>query len=200
MKDAVFVLALLAIATLILAAFVIFKLRKPGEIMRLGALPIVRPSARPANEGYSEPETIFLETTRKNQYRLLNTSEQALYHRLVEAVPNMTIFCQVGIVQLVQLDGQHAVEEIRDLIGRCVNFLVCREDFGIVAAIDLSWPTDIRTERQLVAESKRLALEKLDIPLIVYRPHQLPSADTIAREIAEAILRHNRPEARKDWA
>ena len=197
MIDAFFVLALMAIAMLIAVAVVLLKVWKQAGRRRLASASAARASSQAAGGSYSEPETRFLESARKSQYRLLNTSEQALYHRLVEAMPSMTVFCQVGIAQLVQLRGQHAVEEIRELIGRSINFLVCRDDFSIVAAVDLIWPTDEEPERQKAAESKRLALEKLEIPLIVYRPQQLPSVDTLAREIAGAILRQNRPDAKK---
>jgi hypothetical protein len=190
MVDAYFILALLGVALLLAVAIVVVNGRKQSSRRRL--------AAESASEAYSEPETRFFESSRKNQYRLLNTSEQALYHRLVEAMPNMTICCQVGIAQLVQLRGQHALDEVRDWVGRCINFVICRDDFSIIAAVDLLWPGDEEPERQQAAKSKRLALEKLEIPLIVYRPHQLPNADTIAREIAEAILRQNHTDAKRD--
>jgi hypothetical protein len=190
MVDAYFILALLGVALLLAVAIVVVNGRKQSSRRRL--------AAESASEACSEPETRFFESSRKNQYRLLNTSEQALYHRLVEAMPNMTICCQVGIAQLVQLRGQHALDEVRDWVGRCINFVICRDDFSIIAAVDLLWPGDEEPERQQAAKSKRLALEKLEIPLIVYRPHQLPNADTIAREIAEAILRQNHTDAKRD--
>ncbi len=191
MRDAYFFLALLAIAVLLAIAFVAVKIRKQASARRV----VGDTAARAKGGGFDEPETRFLESSRRSQYRLLNTSEQALYHRLVDAMPNMSVFCQVGIVQLVQLRGHHAVEEIHDLIGRGVNFLVCRDDFTIVAAVDLIWPTDEEPERRKGAEAKRLALEKLEIPLIVYRPHQLPGVDAIAREVAGAILRQSHPDS-----
>ncbi len=201
MNDGFFIFALMGIAMLMAIGVVTVKVRKQAASRRLVAESAVR-NARPAvAEGFSELQTRFADVppvSRKSQYRLLNTSEQALYHRLVEAMPNMTIFCQVGIAQLVQLRGQYAVDEIREMIGRCVNFLVCRDDFSIVAALDLSWPTDEEPKQRKAAETKRLALEKLEIPLLVYRPHQLPSADNIAREIAGAVLRQSRSDAKKN--
>lgn len=195
MKDASFVLALIGIA-IVVAVAVVLRVRSQARSERMAARPAALASAAAV---YYDPETRFVEPGRRSQYRLLNTSEQALYHRLVEAMPNMTVFCQVGLVQLVQLRGQHAVEDIHALIGRCVNFLVCRDDFSIVAALDLVWPTDEEPEKQRASEAKRVALEKLEIPLIVYRPHQLPGVDTIAREIAEAMLRQSRPDVARDF-
>ena len=195
MIEAYFILALMSIALLLVAVMVRVKGRKQAGRRRLAA----ERAARAASDGDSDPETRFIQSSRKSQYRLLNTSEQALYHRLVEAMPNMTICCQVGIAQLVQLRGQHALDEIRDVLNRCVNFVICRDDFSIVAAVDLTWPGDEEPERQKAVEAKRLALEKLEIPLIVYRPHQLPNVDSIARKIAEAILKQNHLDAQRDF-
>jgi hypothetical protein len=192
MIDAYFILALMSVALLLVAVVVRVKGRKQAGRRRLAA-------ERAASDGDSDPETRFIQSSRKSPYRLLNTSEQALYHRLVEAMPNMTICCQVGIAQLVQLRGQHALDEIRDVLNRCVNFVICRDDFSIVAAVDLTWPGDEEPERQKAVEAKRLALEKLEIPLIVYRPHQLPNVDSIARKIAEAILKQNHLDAQRDF-
>ena len=194
MRDTYFILALMGIAIFLAVAVVVVKGRKHALMARQAAAL----AARAGLEDDGEPETRFIESSRRNQYRLLNTSEQALYQRLFEAMPNMTICCQVGLAQLAQLRGQHAVNEIRDLLGRCVNFVICRDDFSIAAAVDLTWPGDEEPERQKAAEAKRQALEKLEIPLIVYRPHQLPNVDSIARNIAEAILKQNRLDSQRD--
>ena len=45
-----------------------------------------------------DPQTRFIEPTKRKPYRLLNDSEQELYQRLCEAMPNMRVFAQVGVV------------------------------------------------------------------------------------------------------
>lgn len=178
-------------------AFALFRWRKQAETRQTAARALLRPMAHDAAEDGAEPQTRFIESPRGKPYQLLNTSEQALYRRLLEAMPNMTVFCQIGIAQLAQLRGRQAVEEIRELIGRSVDFLVCMQDFSIVAAIELSWPTDSDPARQKADDAKRQALERLGIPLIVFRPHRLPSAEQIAREIADAIVRRRHLETKR---
>lgn len=184
----------IVVALLVLA---LFRWRKQSEMRRLDGLPRIKPGAcMPPAEG-DEPQTRFVETTQRKPYQLLNAAEQALYHRLREAMPNLSVFCQIGIAQLAQLRGRHAVDEIRDLLGRSVDFLVCMPDFSIVAAIELAWPTDKDPARQKNEARKRLALENLGIPLIVFRPQQLPEAGRIAEEIARAIVDRRQLEARR---
>lgn len=152
-----------------------------------------RPAVRPQAADL-DPQTRFVETTVKKQYRLLNNSEQELYHRLCEAMPKMQVFVQVGMAQLALLRGRHEAQRLSDMAGRGVDFVVCDADFAIIAAIELSWPS---TEPiGIAAESqKHLALQSLGIPLIVFRPNALPNAELISREIANAIIRRNRLEA-----
>lgn len=140
-----------------------------------------------------DPQTRFVGNTRRKQYRLLNDAEQILYFRLCEAMPNMRVFAQVGVSQLAQLRGREELKQLNRMTGRGVDFVICGADFSIVAAIELAWPTDNSHE-----EEKRRALQSLGIPLIVYRPNQLPDAEALSREIASAIVRRNRLEAERN--
>ena len=108
----------------------------------------------------------------------------------------MQIFAQVGVAQLAQLRGRQEARRLNQMAGRGVDFIVCGPDFGIVAAIELAWPTDSTGENS-PEEEKRRALHSLGIPLIIYRPNHLPDADTISREIASAIVHRNRLEAER---
>ncbi len=143
-----------------------------------------------------DPQTRFIETPKRKQYRLLNDSERELYHRLNEAMPNMRVFAQVGVSQLALARGRQEAQRLSRMAGRGVDFVVCDPDFAIVAAIELSWPsTD--PEGNTAEEEKRQALQSLGIPLIVFHPNKLPDADAISREIADAIIRRNRMEVER---
>lgn len=146
-----------------------------------------------------DPQTRFVDSPKRKQYRLLNDAEQILYFRLCEAMPNMQIFAQVGVAQLAQLRGRQEARRLNQLAGRGVDFIVCGADFSIVAAIELAWPTDSSNENS-PEEEKRRALQSLGIPLIVYRPNNLPDAEALSREIAGAIVRRNRLETEHPFA
>lgn len=141
-----------------------------------------------------DPQTCLVDAPKRKQYRLLNDAEQILYYRLCEAMPKMQIFAQVGVAQLAQLRGRQEARRLNQMAGRGVDFIVCGSDFGIVAAIELAWPTETSGENS-PEEEKRRALQSLGIPLIIYRPNHLPDTETISREIASAIVHRNRLEA-----
>ncbi|MFZ2267626.1 MAG: DUF2726 domain-containing protein [Azonexus sp.] len=138
-----------------------------------------------------DPQTRLLERP-KRQFRLLNDAEQELYMRLLEAMPNMRVFAQVGVAQLAQLRGRIDAQRLRNMASRGVDFVICNSDFGIVAAIELAWPAP--AGEAFSEDEKQAALASLGIPLIIFRPNQLPDADAISREIADAIVRRNRLE------
>src|SRR5574343_689553 len=144
-----------------------------------------------------DPQTRLVDNPRRKQYRLLNDAEQILYYRLCEAMPNMQVFAQIGVAQLAQLRGRQESRRLANMAGRGVDFIVCDPDFAIVAAIELAWPTDCEGENS-PEEEKRRALHSLGIPLIVYRPNQLPDADALSQEVASAIVRRNRLEAERN--
>jgi len=190
----------IALAAVAVAGILFFIYRRPA---RQAAVETVshrryagahREPARPAAD--ADPQTRFVETGKPKQYRLLNSSEQELYHRLCEAMPNMRVFTQVGVAQLALARGRQEALRLSRMAGRGVDFVVCDADFSIVAAIELAWPTTGQ-EIDNAEDVKRVALQSLGIPMIVLRPNKLPDADTISREIADAILRRNRLEAER---
>lgn len=145
----------------------------------------------------SNPQTRFVEAARRKPYRLLNDSEQELYHRLREAMPKMQVFAQVGVAQLALARGRPEAQRLSRLAGRGVDFVVCDQDFAIIAAIELAWPSSAGNRLNAAEEEKRLALQSLGIPLIVFRPNELPDAEAIGRAIADAVVRRKRMEAER---
>lgn len=143
-----------------------------------------------------DQQTRFVESPKRKQYRLLNDAEQDLYQRLCEAMPNMKVFAQVGVAQLAQLRGRREAKSLLQMATRGVDFVVCANDFSIIAAIELAWPTK-GTEENSSEQEKREALQSLGVPLIVFRPNNLPNAEAISLEIADAIVRRNRLEAER---
>lgn len=196
---------LLIVAILIASAILAYVLLRgrdrysPGGESEQSLMP---PVTRPRNSGWppltleSDPQTRLIDTPVHKPYRLLNDAEQILYFRLCEAMPRMLIFAQVGVAQLAQLRGRREAHKLKAMLGRGVDFVVCGTDFKIVAAIDLAWPTDDDGENSQ-EEEKRRALQSLGIPLIVYRPNQLPDPDTLSREVANAIVYRKRLEAER---
>lgn len=190
--------ALLAAAALLGGGLLILRNRRPPTAP-LGRSPAVSPATEIVWHQTAldlDPQTRFIDSPRKKTYRLLNDAEQTLHARLCEAMPAMRIFAQVGVAQLALARSRHEAQRLARMAGRGVDFVVCDADFAIIAAIELAWPTH-GTASPTAEDEKRTALQSLGIPLIVFRPNDLPDADAISREIADAILRRKRLEAER---
>lgn len=80
---------------------------------------------------------------RYQQVRPLSDAEQALYWRLVEALPECVILSQVTFSRFMKPDtgGVAPAREYHALRNRIsqktIDFLVCLKDFTVVAAIEL---------------------------------------------------------------
>lgn len=199
---------LLTVAILAASAILVYVLLRGRDRYspdRKEGASLVPPIAHPGNSRWPastltlDPQTRNADAPVQKPYRLLNDAEQILYFRLYEAMPRMLVFAQVGVAQLAQLRGRREARKLSSMLGRGVDFVICDSDFRIVAAIDLAWPADDGTENS-PQEEKRRALQNLGIPLIVYRPNQLPDANTLSNEVANAIVYRKRLEAERSSA
>ncbi|MCE1241035.1 MAG: DUF2726 domain-containing protein [Azonexaceae bacterium] len=188
----------LVVAAVLLVAFLVLRRRDAAPLPEPAYQPMPAAAPRPAAKAQQQldldPQTRFVDMPKRKPYRLLNDSEQELYHRLCEAMPNMLVFAQVGVAQLALARGRQEAQRLARMAGRGVDFVVCDTEFSIIAAIELAWPT---TASDTAEDEKRAALQSLGVPLIVFRPNKLPDADTIGREIADAIVRRNRMESER---
>ncbi|MCH2220535.1 MAG: DUF2726 domain-containing protein [Dechloromonas sp.] len=174
-----------------------YSLYKKEEASLMPPIAHPRNSRWPASVLELDPQTRNSDAPTQKPYRLLNDAEQILFFRLCEAMPRMLVFAQVGVAQLAQLRGRREARKLNSMLGRGVDFVICDSDFRIVAAIDLAWPADDGTENS-PQEEKRRALQNLGIPLIVYRPNQLPDTNTLSNEVGNAIVHRKRLEAERN--
>lgn len=100
---------------------------------------------------------------RYQQVRPLSDAEQALYWRLVEALPECVILSQVTFSRFMKPDtgGVAPAREYHALRNRIsqktIDFLVCLEDFTVVAAIELDDSTHVEASDHARDELLRAA-------------------------------------------
>ncbi len=80
-------------------------------------------------------------TGRYKAIKPLSEAEQVLYWRLVEALPEYVILCQVTFSRFMRTVGRMAFGEYmamnNHISQKSIDFLVCLKDFTVVAAIEL---------------------------------------------------------------
>lgn len=132
-----------------------------------------------------------------DKFHLLNKCETELYFRLVEAMPKLIVLSQVSMSQLFFLKGKDSYLKVNEIGKKSLDFLVCRQDFSIVAAIELNGPTHEKEVQKKRDEKKRAALEEAGIPLMVYYPDELPDVAEIRRGMAPLIVERREYESEK---
>lgn len=143
--------------------------------------------------------------SRRGKYRdkflLFNDTEATLYHELVAALPQLVVFSQVSVSQMLHIRGWDANAQLNEIGRKSVDFLVCRKEgdnFAIVAAIELNGAVHELEERKRADEVKRAALEEAGIPLIVYETSDMPYIKTIRHDVARAMVARKRYEQERN--
>lgn len=153
-------------------------------------------------KGTENTEEIRTKATDKPQYRdkfnLLNKSEQLIYWRLVEAVPNLVVLSQVSMSQLFFIGPKAKQRQLNEIGRKSVDFLLCRKDFSIVTAIELNGPTHATASQQKSDETKRRTLEEAGIPLITIYPQDIPAVEEIRKKIAPMMVARSQYEASRN--
>lgn len=137
----------------------------------------------------------------QDKFRLLNKSEQELFEALKSATPAYHVFSQVSMSQIFHMNDAWKYRAktiyLNRIARKSIDFLLCRENFSIVIAIELNGPTHEREDRKKADETKAKALDEAGIPLLTYEPGKIPDPKTLGREIALAVAERRKAEEAK---
>ena len=143
---------------------------------------IVKAKAR--KEGTGEDIPYFGKT-------VLTEPEQVLYHRLVEALPDLIVLAQVPLSGLVGIRKNKRWQAQFNAISRkSVDYVVCRKDFSVVAVIELDDSTHEREDRQKSDEVKNTAFKKVGFEILRLKPGNLPATESIKTAFETFLTKH----------
>lgn len=115
----------------------------------------------------------------------LSQPEQVLYHRLVDALPEHIILAQVQLSRVLGIKKGFNFGEWNNRINRMsLDFVVCRKDSSIIAAIELDDKTHEQESRKEADSKKNKALESANIRLIRWKVDAIPDQETIQKSIS----------------
>lgn len=119
---------------------------------------------------------------------LLSEPEQDLYWRLLAALPGLIVLGQVALNRVIQLERSVAKDWRwrRRLDGRSLDFVICRKDGTVVAAIELDISSHRNRSRSESAKNR--ILDAAGIPLLRWSANSLPSLEEIKRQIAPLLV------------
>jgi very-short-patch-repair endonuclease len=118
----------------------------------------------------------------------LTQPEQVLYYRLTKTLPDSVILAQVQVYSFIKVKGKSERTKWKNKINQLsVDFLVCQNDFQVVAAIELDDRSHLKEEQKERDERKSKALKTAGVRLIRFT--SVPSEE----EIREAFKETERP-------
>lgn len=110
----------------------------------------------------------------------LNTTEQGVYRRLREAMPDRVILCQVALSALVKVRKGHPSATWFNRISRkSLDFVVCNEVFDVIAVIEIDGPSHRKVSQRNRDEVKDRALSAAGIRIVRWSTDVLPDVAAI---------------------
>ena len=117
--------------------------------------------------------------------RVMTPPEQALYHRLLRALPDHVVLAQVQVSRALGVQKGHDFHAWNNRINRLsFDFLVCARATTPSAAIELDDKTHERADRREADARKTQAAAACGIPLHRWNVAALPDIDAIKAAIA----------------
>lgn len=112
--------------------------------------------------------------------QLLSERELALFHRLVESLPEHIVLAQVHLPQVLEFWPGGRTQTLFNHISQLsIDFLIVNADTSIVAAIELDDSTHGRRGRPWADTRKTHALKSAGVPLIRWNARKLPDEAAI---------------------
>jgi hypothetical protein len=113
---------------------------------------------------------------------LMSKPEQILYHRLVNALPEHIILAQVQLSRVLGVKKGYNFGEWNNRINRMsVDFIVCRKDASVIAAIELDDKSHEAESRQKADTKKDKALASAKVSIIRWKVEKMPNEETIKK-------------------
>jgi hypothetical protein len=117
----------------------------------------------------------------------LSKPEQALYHRLVRALPDHIVLAQVQVSRVLGVKKGFEFREWNNRIDRLsYDFVICGKDSTVIAAVELDDKSHDWEARRGVDARKVKASADAGLRLIRWRVGTMPTKEEIEREFLAA--------------
>lgn len=121
--------------------------------------------------------------------RLMSQPEQALYHRLVHALPDHIVLAQVQVSRVLGVKKGFRFHEWNNRINRLsYDFVICTKDSAVVAAIELDDKSHEADSRVRTDAKKDKATQDAGIRMIRWSVSAMPSEAAIRDELLSPLV------------
>ncbi len=119
----------------------------------------------------------------------LTAPEQILYWRLVKALPDHIVLAQVQVSRVLGVKRGFKVNEWNNRINRLsYDFVICKKDGSVVAAIELDDKTHESAKRAETDANKERATEAAGVELVRWSVSKMSDETAIRRFASRCVL------------
>ncbi|WP_155393105.1 DUF2726 domain-containing protein [Xanthomonas albilineans] len=116
--------------------------------------------------------------------RVLTNSEQILYWRLIEALPENIVLAQVQLSRFLGVrKGNGRIQWLNRVNQKSADFIVCNKDFSVLTVIELDDASHDRPGRYKADADKTKAITDAGLRIIRWHVKSMPNATQIRDEI-----------------
>ena len=118
----------------------------------------------------------------------LTKTEIMFYQRLIEALPDLVVLAQVPLssflkVDSTQIDPKFSKRWFSPISQQSVDYLICRKDFSIIAAVELDDKTHLNQDAIKRDHKKNHNLAAANVPLIRWHAESMPDKAEILNKV-----------------
>ena len=111
-----------------------------------------------------------------------------LYFKLLKALPERIVLCQVALSRLLGVKKGHNFRAWQNRIDRMTaDFVVCSKDSTVIAVIELDDASHDSDKRRNADAKKNKAFEAAGIRVVRWQAKALPDEGKIRTELAENL-------------
>ncbi|VVE85475.1 DUF2726 domain-containing protein [Pandoraea sputorum] len=114
----------------------------------------------------------------------LTKTEQAFYRLLASSLPGHTILAQVDLKRIVRTKRGVAHHHFNRVAQLSLDFVICRADFSVVAAVELDDLSHDRQRQRTRDAKKDEVLKAVSVKLVRFDVRRYPSE----RDVRNAVL------------
>ena len=119
----------------------------------------------------------------------LSVAEQILYFKLLKALPERIVLCQVALSRLLGVKKGHNFRAWQNRIDRMTaDFVVCSKDSSVIAVIELVDATHDSERRRDADAKKNKAFEAAGIRVVRWQAKALPDEETIRSALSQNLV------------
>ncbi|WP_045727512.1 DUF2726 domain-containing protein [Xanthomonas sp. GPE 39] len=117
--------------------------------------------------------------------RVLTNSEQILYWRLIEALPENIILAQVQLSRFLGIrKGSGRIQWLNKVNQKSADFIVCNKDFSVLTVIELDDASHDRPGHHQADADKTKAITDAGLHMIRWHVKSMPNVAQIRDEIS----------------